>query len=80
MKRQAQQLDPTWRSFQSQEFDSAICGKIVGQEEGVRALVAANCNAQEIKIYSTVHAFGLGATPDAWTCDPRGRRVASLSA
>jgi len=39
MKRQAQQLDPTRRSFQSQEFDSAVCGKIVGQEEGVRALV-----------------------------------------
>src|SRR5438034_1414976 len=33
------QLDPTRRSFQSQEFDSAIRGKIVGQEEGVRALV-----------------------------------------
>jgi ATP-dependent Clp protease ATP-binding subunit ClpB len=39
MKRQVQQLDPTRRSFQSQEFDSAIRGKIVGQEEGVRALV-----------------------------------------
>src|SRR5437588_7054694 len=36
---QRQQLDPTRRSFQSQEFDSAIRGKIVGQEEGVRALV-----------------------------------------
>src|SRR3989475_1666649 len=39
MKRQVQQLDPTRRSFQSQEFDSAIRGKIVDQEEGVRALV-----------------------------------------
>src|SRR2546425_12809520 len=39
MKRQVQQLDPTRRSFQSQEFDSAIRGKIVGQEEGASALV-----------------------------------------
>src|SRR5437879_7483897 len=33
------QLDTTRRSFQSQEFDSALRSKIVGQEEGVRALV-----------------------------------------
>src|SRR5256884_396954 len=39
MKRQVQQLDPTRRSFQSQEFEAALRGKIVGQEEGVRALV-----------------------------------------
>src|SRR2546422_9995005 len=40
MKRWVKQLDPPRRSFQSQEFHSAIRGKIVGQEEGVRALVA----------------------------------------
>src|SRR2546427_8757936 len=39
MKRQVQQLDPTRRSFQSQEFDSALRSKIAGQEEGIRALV-----------------------------------------
>ncbi len=39
MKRQVQQLDTTRRSFQSQEFDSALRSKIVGQEEGIRALV-----------------------------------------
>src|SRR2546426_3842240 len=39
MKRQVQRLDPTRRSFQSQEFDSALRSKIVGQEEGIRALV-----------------------------------------
>src|SRR3989449_3371505 len=39
MKRPVKQLDTTRRSFQSQEFDSAISGKIVGQEEGIRALV-----------------------------------------
>src|SRR5712691_722292 len=39
MKRQVQQLDTTRRSFQSQEFDAALRSKIVGQEEGIRALV-----------------------------------------
>src|SRR5450759_363428 len=38
--RQAQQqLDPTLRSVESQEFQAALRGKVVGQEEGVRALV-----------------------------------------
>src|SRR5712691_7678887 len=39
MKRQVQQLDPTRRSFQSQRFEKKLRGRIVGQEEGVRALV-----------------------------------------
>src|ERR1700685_2267551 len=34
-----QQLDPTLRSVESQEFQAALRGKVVGQEEGVRALV-----------------------------------------
>jgi ATP-dependent Clp protease ATP-binding subunit ClpB len=34
-----QQLDPTLRSVESQEFQAALEAKIVGQEEGVRALV-----------------------------------------
>jgi len=34
-----QQLDPTRRSLESQEFDAALRQKIVGQEEAVRALV-----------------------------------------
>jgi len=34
-----QQLDPTLRSVESQEFQAALKDKIVGQEEGVRALV-----------------------------------------
>jgi len=34
-----QQLDPSRRSIESQEFDFALRRKIVGQEEGVRALV-----------------------------------------
>src|SRR5450631_1209712 len=33
------QLDPTLRSVESQEFQAALKGKVVGQEEGVRALV-----------------------------------------
>src|ERR1700720_768192 len=33
------QLDPTLRSAESQEFQSALKGKVVGQEEGVHALV-----------------------------------------
>ena len=33
------QLDPTLRSAESQEFQAALKGKVVGQEEGVRALV-----------------------------------------
>ncbi len=38
--RAAQQpLDPTLRSVESQEFQAALKGKVVGQEEGVRALV-----------------------------------------
>jgi ATP-dependent Clp protease ATP-binding subunit ClpB len=39
MRAQSKQLDPTRRSMQSQEFEGALRGKIVGQEEGVRALV-----------------------------------------
>src|SRR3989337_1597394 len=35
---QRQQLDPTLRSAESQEFESALRQKIVGQEEGVRAV------------------------------------------
>ena len=38
--RAAQQtLDPTLRSVESQEFQAALRSKVVGQEEGVRALV-----------------------------------------
>src|SRR5712691_10167015 len=33
------QLDPSRRSIESQEFDAALRRKIVGQEEGMRALV-----------------------------------------
>ena len=33
------QLDPTLRSVESQEFQAALKNKVVGQEEGVRALV-----------------------------------------
>jgi ATP-dependent Clp protease ATP-binding subunit ClpB len=33
------QLDPTLRSVESQEFQAALKSKVVGQEEGVRALV-----------------------------------------
>src|SRR3974390_667975 len=33
------QLDPTLRSVESQEFQAALRSKIVGQEEGVQALV-----------------------------------------
>jgi ATP-dependent Clp protease ATP-binding subunit ClpA len=36
---QRHHLDPTRRSFESQEFEAALRQKIVGQEEGVRALV-----------------------------------------
>ena len=36
---QRHQLDPNLRSIESQEFDSALREKIVGQEEAVRALV-----------------------------------------
>ena len=34
-----QPLDPTLRSVESQEFQAALRNKVVGQEEGVRALV-----------------------------------------
>src|SRR2546425_7373036 len=34
------QLDPSRRSIESQEFDAALRHKIVGQEEGIRALMA----------------------------------------
>src|SRR5229473_839977 len=34
-----QHLDPTLRSVESQEFEAALRSKVVGQEEGVRALV-----------------------------------------
>jgi len=33
------QLDPTLRSVESQEFQASLKSKVVGQEEGVRALV-----------------------------------------
>src|SRR3974390_946775 len=33
------QLDPTLRSVESQEFQAALRSKVVGQDEGVRALV-----------------------------------------
>jgi ATP-dependent Clp protease ATP-binding subunit ClpA len=36
---QRQHLDPTRRSLESQEFEAALRQKIVGQEEGIRALV-----------------------------------------
>ncbi len=39
MRAHPQQLDPSRRSLQSLEFDTALRSKIVGQEEGVRALV-----------------------------------------
>ena len=36
---QRHHLDPTRRSVESQEFEASLRGKIVGQEEGVRAVV-----------------------------------------
>src|SRR5947209_20019994 len=39
MKTPFRRLDTTRRSFESQEFDAALRHKIVGQEEGIRALV-----------------------------------------
>src|SRR5246127_2284359 len=36
---QRRSLDPSLRSIESQEFDAALRQKIVGQEEGIRALV-----------------------------------------
>jgi len=39
MRAQKQRLDPNQRSLESREFEAALRGKIVGQEEGVRALV-----------------------------------------
>ncbi len=39
MSRQPKQLDPTRRSLESQEFEVALRSKIVGQDEGVRAVV-----------------------------------------
>ena len=36
---QSRQLDPTLRSSESQEFEDSLRHKIVGQEEGVRAVV-----------------------------------------
>src|ERR1700739_1922018 len=36
---QRRSLDPTLRSIESQEFDNSLREKIVGQEEGIRALV-----------------------------------------
>jgi ATP-dependent Clp protease ATP-binding subunit ClpB len=36
---QRRALDPTLRSIESQEFENALREKIVGQEEGIRALV-----------------------------------------
>src|SRR2546422_2549583 len=37
--KRGRQLDPSRRSIESQEFDAALRHKIVGQEEGIRALV-----------------------------------------
>src|SRR5437879_2660255 len=59
------QLDTTRRSFQSQEFDSALRSKIVGQEEGVRALVdlyqvslrAHPCAEHLVEIHQSAHAL-----------------------
>src|SRR5712691_784544 len=39
MSKLHQHLDPTRRSLESQEFEAALRRRIVGQEEGVRALV-----------------------------------------
>jgi len=39
MSRQPKELDPTRRSLESQEFEVALRRKIVGQDEGVRAMV-----------------------------------------
>src|SRR2546428_13179268 len=39
MRAQKQRLDPNQRSLESREFEAALRSKIVGQEEGVRALV-----------------------------------------
>src|SRR5712692_2811372 len=39
MSAQKQRLDPNQRSLESREFEAALRAKIVGQEEGVRALV-----------------------------------------
>ena len=39
MSRRNQQLDPTRRSVESMEFEAALRRKIVGQEEGLRAVV-----------------------------------------
>ena len=36
---QRRSLDPSLRSIESQEFENALREKIVGQEEGIRALV-----------------------------------------
>jgi len=38
-QQQRRSLDPTLRSVESQEFEEALRQKIVGQEEGIRALV-----------------------------------------
>jgi ATP-dependent Clp protease ATP-binding subunit ClpA len=38
MTEQREQLDPTLRSAESQEFEQALRQKIVGQEEGIRAV------------------------------------------
>src|SRR5712692_10346629 len=39
MRKHTQQLDPTRHSVEALEFEAALRGKIVGQEEGVRAVV-----------------------------------------
>ena len=38
-QQQRRPLDPTLRSIESQEFEESLRQKIVGQEEGVRAVV-----------------------------------------
>jgi ATP-dependent Clp protease ATP-binding subunit ClpA len=39
MRAQKQRLDPNRRSLESQEFEAALRRKIVGQDEGIRAVV-----------------------------------------
>ena len=39
MSSRAQLLDPQLRSLESQEFDTSLRARIVGQEEAVRAVV-----------------------------------------
>ncbi len=59
-------LDPEKRSNQTMEFQASLRSKIVGQEEGVQALV---------DLYQ-VFCAGLNSPGDRWgTCCSLGRRV-----